>query len=45
MYPRPAGHDAGPWTLQAVTLGAELRERGIALHVVEQGIDTDTMAG
>jgi DNA invertase Pin-like site-specific DNA recombinase len=29
----------------AVTLGAELRERSIGLHVVEQGIDTATMEG
>jgi DNA invertase Pin-like site-specific DNA recombinase len=28
-----------------VTLGAELRERGIGLHVIEQGIDTATMEG
>ncbi|MGH4009901.1 MAG: recombinase family protein [Pseudonocardiaceae bacterium] len=27
------------------TLGAELRERGIGLNVIEQGIDTDTMEG
>jgi hypothetical protein len=45
VYPRPAGDDAGPWALQAVTLGAELHERGIGLHVIEQGIDTDTMDG
>ncbi|MFE5375676.1 recombinase family protein [Streptomyces mirabilis] len=32
--PFPAGH-----------LGAELRERGIGLHVIEQGIDTATMEG
>ncbi|MFJ1535459.1 recombinase family protein [Streptomyces mirabilis] len=31
--------------LHLVTLGAELRERGIGLHVIEQGIDTDTMEG
>ncbi|MFE9386251.1 recombinase family protein [Streptomyces sp. NPDC007025] len=31
--------------LHLVTLGAELRERGIGLHVVEQGIDTSTMEG
>jgi DNA invertase Pin-like site-specific DNA recombinase len=28
--------------LHLVTLGAELRMRGIGLHVIEQGIDTDT---
>ena len=43
MYPRPAGDDAGPCALQAVTLGAELRERGIGSHVIEQG--TGTMQG
>ncbi|WP_231911213.1 MULTISPECIES: recombinase family protein [Streptomyces] len=31
--------------LHLVTLGADLRERGIGLHVIEQGIDTTTMAG
>jgi DNA invertase Pin-like site-specific DNA recombinase len=31
--------------LHLVTLGAELRERGIGLHVIEQGIDTVTMEG
>lgn len=31
--------------LHLVTLGAELRGRGIGLHVIEQGIDTDTMEG
>jgi DNA invertase Pin-like site-specific DNA recombinase len=31
--------------LHLVTLGAELRERGIGLHVIEQGIDTDTVEG
>jgi DNA invertase Pin-like site-specific DNA recombinase len=31
--------------LHLVTLGAELRGRGIELHVIEQGIDTDTMEG
>lgn len=45
MHPRPAGDGAGPWALQAVTLGAELRERGIGLHVIEQDTDTDTMEG
>jgi DNA invertase Pin-like site-specific DNA recombinase len=28
-----------------ITLGTELRERGIGLHVIEQGIDTGTMEG
>ena len=45
MDPRPAGDGAGPWGLQAVTLGAELRERGIGLHVIEQDTDTNTMEG
>lgn len=31
--------------LHLVTLGAELRERGIGLHIIEQGIDTATMEG
>ncbi|MER5181685.1 recombinase family protein [Streptomyces sp. NPDC002896] len=31
--------------LHLVTLGAEPRERGIGLHVIEQGIDTSTMEG
>jgi len=31
--------------LHLVTLGAELRGRGIGLHVIEQGIDADTMEG
>ncbi|MFJ7201577.1 MULTISPECIES: recombinase family protein [unclassified Streptomyces] len=31
--------------LHLVTLGAELRERGMGLHVIEQGIDTATMEG
>ncbi|MDX2733561.1 recombinase family protein [Streptomyces sp. PA03-2a] len=31
--------------LQLVTLGAELRERGVELHVIEQGIDTTTAEG
>ncbi|WP_280922452.1 recombinase family protein [Streptomyces sp. KCTC 0041BP] len=31
--------------LHLVTFGAELRERGIGLHVIEQGIDTSTMEG
>ncbi|CAL9279070.1 hypothetical protein SUDANB180_07509 [Streptomyces sp. enrichment culture] len=28
------------FVLHLVTLGAELRERGIGLHVIGQGIDT-----
>lgn len=31
--------------LHLVTLGADLRERGIGLHVIEQGIDTSTTEG
>lgn len=31
--------------LHLVTLGAKLRERGIGLHVIGQGIDTATMEG
>ncbi|MFI6210331.1 recombinase family protein [Streptomyces sp. NPDC051041] len=31
--------------LHLVTLGADLRERGIGLHVIEQGIDTSTVEG
>ncbi|WP_223185743.1 recombinase family protein [Streptomyces sp. CBMA152] len=31
--------------LHLVTLGADLRERGIGLHVIEQGIDTATIEG
>jgi DNA invertase Pin-like site-specific DNA recombinase len=31
--------------LQLVTLGAELRGRGVGLHVIEQGIDTSTAEG
>ena len=31
--------------LHLITLGAELRDRGVGLHVIEQGIDTDTMEG
>ena len=31
--------------LHLVTLGAELRERGVGLHVTEQGIDTTTAEG
>ena len=32
----------GRSVLHLVTLGAELRERGVGLHVIEQGIDTTT---
>jgi hypothetical protein len=32
----------GRSVLHLVTLGAELRERGVELHVIEQGIDTAT---
>jgi DNA invertase Pin-like site-specific DNA recombinase len=35
----------GRSVLHLVTLGAELRERGIGRHVVEQGIDTATAEG
>lgn len=35
----------GRSVLHLVTLGAELRDRGIDLHVTEQGIDTSTMEG
>jgi DNA invertase Pin-like site-specific DNA recombinase len=31
--------------LHLVTLGADLRERGTGLHVIEQGIDTSTVEG
>jgi DNA invertase Pin-like site-specific DNA recombinase/DNA-binding CsgD family transcriptional regulator len=31
--------------LHLVTLGAQLRERGVGLHVIEQGIDTATAEG
>jgi DNA invertase Pin-like site-specific DNA recombinase len=31
--------------LHLVILGAELRERSIGLHVIEQGIDTSTLEG
>ncbi|WP_406479280.1 recombinase family protein [Streptomyces platensis] len=31
--------------LHLVTLGADLRERSIGLHVIEQGIDTSTTEG
>jgi hypothetical protein len=45
VYPRRAGDDAGPCALQAVTLGSELRERGIGPHVIEQGTGTGTGTG
>jgi DNA invertase Pin-like site-specific DNA recombinase len=32
----------GRSVLHLVTLGAELRDRGVGLHVIEQGIDTTT---
>jgi hypothetical protein len=35
----------GRSVLHLVTLGAELRERGVGLHVTEQGIDTTTGEG
>ncbi|MBW0091946.1 recombinase family protein [Pseudonocardia sp. KRD-184] len=35
----------GRSVLHLVTLGAQLRERGIGLRVVEQGIDTSTVEG
>lgn len=35
----------GHSVLHLVTLGAELRERGVGLHVLEQGIDTATAEG
>jgi len=35
----------GRSVLHLVTLGAELRDRSIGLHVIEQGIDTSTMEG
>jgi DNA invertase Pin-like site-specific DNA recombinase len=35
----------GRSVLHLVTLGAELRERGVGLHVIEQGIDTTTAEG
>ena len=31
--------------LHLVTLGANLRERGVGLHIIEQGIDTSTVEG
>ena len=35
----------GRSVVHLVTLGAELRDRKIGLHVIEQGIDTSTMEG
>ena len=35
----------GRSVLHLVTLGAELRQRGVGLHVIEQGIDTTTAEG
>ena len=35
----------GRSVLHLVTLGAQLRERGVGLHVLEQGIDTATAEG
>jgi DNA invertase Pin-like site-specific DNA recombinase len=35
----------GRSVLHLVTLGAELRERGVGLHVTDQGIDTATAEG
>lgn len=35
----------GRSVLHLVTLGAELRERDVGLHVIEQGIDTSTAEG
>ena len=35
----------GRSVLHLVTLGAELRERGVELHVIDQGIDTATAEG
>ncbi len=35
----------GRSVLPLVTLGAELRDRGVGLHVIEQGIDTSTTEG
>jgi DNA invertase Pin-like site-specific DNA recombinase len=35
----------GRSVLHLVTLGAELRERGVGLHVIDQGIDTATAEG
>lgn len=35
----------GRSVLHLITLGAQLRERGVGLHVIEQGIDTATAEG
>jgi DNA invertase Pin-like site-specific DNA recombinase len=35
----------GRSVLHLITLGAELRQRGVGLHVVDQGIDTTTVEG
>lgn len=35
----------GRSVLHLITLGADLRERGVGLHVIEQGIDTTTAEG
>jgi DNA invertase Pin-like site-specific DNA recombinase len=35
----------GRSVMHLVTLGAELRDRGVGLHVIEQGIDTTTAEG
>ncbi len=35
----------GRSVVHLVTLGAELRERGVGLRVIEQGIDTSTIEG
>lgn len=35
----------GRSVLHLVNLGADLRERGVGLHVIEQGIDTSTPEG
>jgi DNA invertase Pin-like site-specific DNA recombinase len=35
----------GRSVLHLVTLGAKLRDRGVGLHVIEQGIDTTTAEG
>jgi DNA invertase Pin-like site-specific DNA recombinase len=35
----------GRSVLHLVNLGADLRERGVGLHVIEQGIDTATAEG
>jgi hypothetical protein len=45
-WTRPCRLDRlGRSVLHLVTLGAELRERGVGLHVTEQGIDTTTAKG